>query len=161
MALGIVPGDSDSATKAFDNLKAKLDKERAARITGQVEIDVLTWAVKDLKIYANRFVAQIPTLEDKVKHLKNKVVDGLNEVRAWEVCLERTTRANKDYKKQDAQRTKKLESKSLGRNRDIPSFLNYFLFDPALTRRVRCLAQCLEGNGGQRGGLLLPRRVLL
>jgi hypothetical protein len=28
------------------------------------------------------FAAQIPTLEDKVKYLKNKVVDGLAEVRA-------------------------------------------------------------------------------
>jgi hypothetical protein len=30
MALGVVPSDPDSATKAFANLKAKLDKERAA-----------------------------------------------------------------------------------------------------------------------------------
>jgi hypothetical protein len=58
------------------------DKEKAARITGQVKIDVLTRAVNDLKISADRFTAQIPTLKDKVKHLKNKVVDGLNEVRA-------------------------------------------------------------------------------
>jgi hypothetical protein len=34
MALGIVPGDPDSATKAFADLKAKLDKENVARITG-------------------------------------------------------------------------------------------------------------------------------
>jgi hypothetical protein len=49
---------------------------------------MLTRAVKDLKIST-----------DKVKHLENKVVDGLNEVRARELCLERTTRANDDYKK--------------------------------------------------------------
>jgi hypothetical protein len=30
MALGIIPGDPDSAAKAFANLKAKLDKEKAA-----------------------------------------------------------------------------------------------------------------------------------
>jgi hypothetical protein len=84
---------------AFVNLKVELDKEKAARITGQVKIDVLTRAVKDLKISADRFVAQIPTIEDKVKHLENKVVDGLNKVRAWELCLECTTRANEDYKK--------------------------------------------------------------
>jgi hypothetical protein len=60
---------------------------------------VLTREVKDLKISADRFVAQFPTLKDKVKHLKNKVVDGLNEVRAQELCLECTTRANEDYKK--------------------------------------------------------------
>jgi cell shape-determining protein MreC len=83
--------------------------------------------VKDLKISADRFVAQIPTLEDKVKHLKNKVVDGLNEVRAQELCLEHTTRANKDYKKQNAQLTKKLESKSFGHIRNIPSVLIFFI----------------------------------
>jgi hypothetical protein len=84
---------------AFVDLKVELDKEKAARITSQVKIDVLTRAVKDLKISADRFVAQIPTIEDKVKHLENKVVDGLNKVRAWELCLECTTRANEDYKK--------------------------------------------------------------
>jgi chromosome segregation ATPase len=138
MALGIVPGDPDLVTKAFADLKTELDKERAARIASQVEIDVLTRAVQDLKISVDRFAAQIPTLEDKIKHLKNKVVDGLNEVRARELCLERTTRANEDYKKQNARLTKKLESKSFGRIRNIPSFLNYFLSDPSLTRRVRC-----------------------
>jgi hypothetical protein len=78
---------------------------------------VLTRAVKDLKISTDKFTAQIPTLEDKVKHLKNKVVDGLNEVWARELCMERTTRANEDYKKQNAQLTKKLESNSFGRIR--------------------------------------------
>jgi hypothetical protein len=71
----------------------------------------LTQAVKDLKIYADKFAAQIPILDEKVKHLENKVVDGLNEVRARELCLERTTKANDDYQKQNAQLTKKLESK--------------------------------------------------
>jgi hypothetical protein len=87
MALGIVPGDPDLATKAFADLKAELDKEKASRIAGQLEIDVLTRAVKDLKIFTNMFATQITTLEDKVKHLENKVVDGLNEVRARELCL--------------------------------------------------------------------------
>jgi hypothetical protein len=90
-------------------LKTELDKEKAAQI-----IDVLTWAVRDLKISTNRFSARIHTLEDKVKHLENKVVDGLNEVRARELYLEHTTRANNDYKKQNTQLTRKLESKSLG-----------------------------------------------
>jgi hypothetical protein len=75
---------------------------------------VLTQAVKDRKISTDRFSAQIPTLEDKVKHIENKVVDGLSEVRARELCLERTTWANDDYKKQNAQLAKKLESKSFG-----------------------------------------------
>jgi hypothetical protein len=82
MYLGIIPDDLDSAAKAFIDLKTELGKENAARIAGQIEIDVLTQVVKDLKICADRFSAQIPTLEDKVKHLKNMVVDGLNEVGA-------------------------------------------------------------------------------
>jgi hypothetical protein len=48
----------------------------------QVEADVLSQAVRHLKIFADRFGTQIPTLEDKVKHLENKVADGLNEIRA-------------------------------------------------------------------------------
>jgi chromosome segregation ATPase len=119
MALGIVLGDPDSATKAFANLKAELDKEKSTQITSQVEIDMLTRAVKDLKISADKFATQIPTLEDKVNHLKNKVVDGLNEVRSWELCLECTTQSNDDYRKQNAQLTKNLESKSLGRIRTL------------------------------------------
>jgi hypothetical protein len=91
---------------------------------------MLTQAVKDLKISADRFIAQIPTLEDKVKHLENKVVDGLNEVRARELCLECTTRANKDYKKHNAQLAKKMDSKSFGHIRHIPSFLNHFYLTP-------------------------------
>jgi hypothetical protein len=78
MALGIVPGDPDSAAKSFVDLKTELDKEKAARIAAQIKIDVLTWAAKDLKIYTDRFAAQISTLKDKVKHIENKVVDGLN-----------------------------------------------------------------------------------
>jgi chromosome segregation ATPase len=117
MGLGIVPSNPDSATKAFADLKAELDKEKAAQKVAQIEVDTLARAVKDLKILADKFAAQIPTFEDKVKHLEDKVVDGLNEVRAWELCLERTTQANEDYKKQNVQLTKKLESKSLGRVR--------------------------------------------
>jgi hypothetical protein len=45
MALGVVLGDPDSATKAFANLKTKLDKERATRIAGQVKTDVQTQVV--------------------------------------------------------------------------------------------------------------------
>jgi hypothetical protein len=111
MALGIVPGDPDSAAKAFANLKIGLDKEKAARKAAQIEVDTLTRAVKDLKIYADKFATQIPTLKDKVKHLGNTVVDGLNEVRFQGLCMERTTWANDNYKKQNAQLARKLESK--------------------------------------------------
>jgi hypothetical protein len=82
MALGIIPSDPDSASKAFADMKADLDEEKAARLVAQVEVDVLSRAVKDLKTSTDRFTTQIPTLEDKVKHLENNVVDGLNEVRS-------------------------------------------------------------------------------
>jgi hypothetical protein len=102
MALGIISSDPDSVAKAFADPKAELDKETADQETTQIEVDTLTWAVKDLKIRADKFTAQILTLEERVKLLENKVVNGLNEVKARELCLERTTQANDDYKKQNA-----------------------------------------------------------
>jgi hypothetical protein len=115
MALGIILGDPDSAVEAFTDLKIELEKEKTAWKAAQIEVDMLAQAVKVLKISADKFAAQtqIPTLEDQVKHLENKVVDGLNEVRARELYLECTTQANDDYKEQNAQLTRKLESKSL------------------------------------------------
>jgi hypothetical protein len=74
-----------------------LNEEKAARVVAQIEADMLSRVVRDLKISTDRFATQIPTLEDKVKHLEDKVVEGLNEVRARELCLEHTTRANYDY----------------------------------------------------------------
>jgi hypothetical protein len=108
MALNIIPSALDSATKTFVDLKAGLDEEKAARLIAQIEVDVISWAVRDMKVSADRFTSQIPTLEDKFKHIENNVVDGLNEVGARELCLERTTRANDDYQKQIAQLAKKL-----------------------------------------------------
>jgi hypothetical protein len=111
MALGVILGDPDSEAKAFTDLKSELDEENAARVAVQIEADMLSRAVRDLRISADRFATHIPTLEDKVKHLEEKVVEGLNEVRVRELCFERTTHANDDYLKQVAQLTKKLESK--------------------------------------------------
>jgi phage-related tail protein len=114
MALGIIPSALDLAAKAFTDLNADLDKEKAAWLTTQIEVDVLTRVVMDLKISVDRFASQVPTLEDKVKHLENKVVDGIIEIMARELYLERTTRANNDYQKQITQLAKKLERKSFG-----------------------------------------------
>jgi VIT1/CCC1 family predicted Fe2+/Mn2+ transporter len=111
MALGVVPGDPDSATKAFIALKEELVKEKAARQIARAEVETLTRAVGDLKILANRFAAQISVLKDKVMHLDNKVIDGLNELRAKELCLEHTTNANVDFRSQNTRLTSKLESK--------------------------------------------------
>jgi hypothetical protein len=68
-------------------LEADLYEEKAARVTAQVKADVLSWAIRDLKVSADKFTTQIPTLLDKVKHLVVKVVEGLREVRAQEFCL--------------------------------------------------------------------------
>jgi chromosome segregation ATPase len=112
LALGVIPGALGSETQALASLKADLDAEEVARVTAQVKADVLSRAVHDLKVSVDRFATQIPTLEDKVKHLEDKVVEGLKEVRACELCLECTTQANDNYQKEVAQLTKKLESKS-------------------------------------------------
>jgi chromosome segregation ATPase len=136
MALGIIPHNLDSVTIAFAALNANLDEEKAAQLTADIEIDVLTQAIKDMKISADRFVTRIPTLEDKVKHLENKVVDMLNEVRARELYLERTTQANDDYQKQVSKLTKKLESKSFGCFQRALLSLNHLLTDPTLAHII-------------------------
>jgi hypothetical protein len=78
MALGIVPSERNSTTKAFTDLKVELEKEKAAWEMAQMEVDMLARAVKDWKFYADQFSAEIPILEEKVKHQENKVIDGLN-----------------------------------------------------------------------------------
>jgi hypothetical protein len=57
MAFGIIPGALDSIAKAFVDLKANLDEEKAARLATQIKVDVLTWTVTDLKISADRFAS--------------------------------------------------------------------------------------------------------
>jgi hypothetical protein len=57
IALGIPPGDTDSATKNFADLKTELDNEKAVSKAAQIEVDTLSRAVKDLKISADKFTA--------------------------------------------------------------------------------------------------------
>jgi hypothetical protein len=47
MALGVVPSDPDLAAKAFVDLKAELDKEKAIWEIARTEVDTLTFAIKD------------------------------------------------------------------------------------------------------------------
>jgi hypothetical protein len=61
MALGVVPSDLDSTAKSFADLKVELDKEKAAQETAQVEVDNPTRAVKDLKIFTNKFPESPPS----------------------------------------------------------------------------------------------------
>jgi predicted nucleic acid-binding Zn-ribbon protein len=72
----------------------------------------LTRALESVTITVDKFVAQIPSLEEKIKYLEEKVMAGLNEVRAKELDLECTIVAKDDYKKKNSKLTKKLESKS-------------------------------------------------
>jgi hypothetical protein len=72
MALGIIPGDPDSTSKAFADVKTELDKEKAAQKAAQIEVDTLTQTINDLKIFADKFAARIPTLEDQGKHLETQ-----------------------------------------------------------------------------------------
>jgi hypothetical protein len=102
MPLRVIAGAPGLYAKALIDLKANLDEEKAARVIAQIEANVLSWAVWDLKVSANGFATQIPTPEDKVKNLEDNVVEGLNEVRARELCLRCTTRANDDYQKEVA-----------------------------------------------------------
>jgi hypothetical protein len=55
---------------------------------------------------ADKFATQVSELEQKV-------LDGLTKLCAKELSLEQTIKANEDYKSQNAQLTKKLESKLL------------------------------------------------
>jgi hypothetical protein len=66
MALGIIPGAPSSEAKAFADFKADLDEEKAARVIAWIEADVLSRAVRDLKISADRFATQMPTLVKKL-----------------------------------------------------------------------------------------------
>jgi hypothetical protein len=79
MALNIEPGDQDSAIKSLAGLKSELAEEKAGRAKAQTEAKTLAQAVEDLKKTTDRFAAQID----------NKVLDGF-------------TKANKDYKRQNA-----------------------------------------------------------
>jgi hypothetical protein len=79
-ALGVILGNPNSTAKAFTNLKEELAREKAAQATVQIEVEMITQAVNDIKISAGKFAAQIPILEEKVKHLDSKDIDGLTEL---------------------------------------------------------------------------------
>jgi hypothetical protein len=45
MAVGVILGDPDSATKAFVDLKVELDKEKTAQKAAQIEVHMVARAV--------------------------------------------------------------------------------------------------------------------
>jgi hypothetical protein len=57
-----------------------------------------------------------------VTKLEQKVLDGVTELRAKELSLERITKANEDYKSQNVRLTTKLESKR------VDPFATYVLY---------------------------------
>jgi hypothetical protein len=57
LALGIIPDAPGSEAKALADLKENLDEEKATRVTAQVEADVLSRVVCDLKISSNKFAS--------------------------------------------------------------------------------------------------------
>jgi cell division protein FtsB len=79
MTLGVEPCNQDLAAKSLAALMAELAEEKAAQEKGQAKNETLARAVEDLKKTTERFVAQIPVLEEKVKHLDNKVLDMLTK----------------------------------------------------------------------------------
>jgi chromosome segregation ATPase len=111
IALSVGHGNQDSAAKSFAARKNQLAEEKTAREKAQANVDTLAWAVEELKNTTDRFTAQVLTLEEKVKHLDNEVLDSLTKLRAKELSLEQTTKVNIDYKSQNARLMKKLESK--------------------------------------------------
>jgi predicted nucleic acid-binding Zn-ribbon protein len=104
MTLGIDPGDKDSTVRYLASLKSELVDEKAAEKEAKDEVRTLAWTCANLKKMVDKFTAEFPELEQKV-------LNGLTKLRAKELSLERTTKANEDYKSQNSQLTKKVESK--------------------------------------------------
>jgi hypothetical protein len=95
MALGVEPGDKDSAARYLASLKSELADEKAVWKEAKVEVQALARVVVDMKKMTDKFTVQIPELEEKV-------MDGLTELCTKELSLEQTTKANEDYKSQNA-----------------------------------------------------------
>jgi uncharacterized coiled-coil protein SlyX len=52
-------------------------EEKAAQERTQAEIETLARVIEDLKKMADKFAAQIPILEEKVKHLTTRSLTSL------------------------------------------------------------------------------------
>jgi hypothetical protein len=59
MALGVDPGDKDSAASYLASLKFELAHEKAARKQAQDEVETLGHAVGSLKKTIDKFAAQV------------------------------------------------------------------------------------------------------
>jgi peptidoglycan hydrolase CwlO-like protein len=62
-----------------------LAEQKAVWAMAQADIEALARAVEELKKMVDKFTARVPSLEDHVKHLENKVIDSLTEIQAREL----------------------------------------------------------------------------
>jgi hypothetical protein len=154
-ALGVEPGDWGSVAKSIATLENELDEEKVAREKAQANAKTLTWAVEELKKTTHQLTAQVPTLEDQVKHMDNKILNLLTKLWAKELCLQRTTAANDDLPCQGTRLTKKLESMYLF----LLSHESYasigMLLAPLQPHKNWSRTPYPEGYGGECGGFLL------
>jgi hypothetical protein len=131
LVLGVIPSALGSEAQGLDDLKADMEEEKAARVVAQVEANILSWAVHDLKDSADRFTTQIPTLEDKV-------VEGL--------CLEHTTQAwSAPLRLMTTTKRKSPSSPKSWRVSPLTKFRTsiihgFLLIVPTSTCRIRCRA---------------------
>jgi septal ring factor EnvC (AmiA/AmiB activator) len=67
------------AAKSVAAMKAELAEEKVTRAKVQAKTETVARKVEDLKKMADRFATQISSLEEKVEHLDNKVIDVFTE----------------------------------------------------------------------------------
>jgi cell division protein FtsB len=79
-AIRVKHGNQDSTTKSFAALKNVVPENKVAWEKSQADTETLTMAVEELKKTIDKLAARVPSLEDEVKHLDNKVLDSLTEL---------------------------------------------------------------------------------
>jgi chromosome segregation ATPase len=67
------------AAKSVAAMKAELAEEKVTRAKVQAKTETVARKVEDLKKMPDRFATQISSLEEKVEHLDNKVIDVFTE----------------------------------------------------------------------------------
>jgi hypothetical protein len=65
MGHGIILDDPDSVAKAFTDLKIELDKEKTIQKVSRTDVDMMAWAVKDLKILLTNLPLESPLSKTK------------------------------------------------------------------------------------------------
>jgi hypothetical protein len=129
VALDIEHRDQDSTVKSLATLKNELAEKKLTQEKAQIDAETLTRVVEELKKTTYQVVVWVPSLEDQVKQLDNKILDLLTELQARELYLKQTTVANDYLQCQGTRLTKKLESMHLF----LLSPESYTLIDMLLT----------------------------